>query len=66
VSTFGYDAVGRLVRAANPDAELRLTRDPLGRVTAETCNDLTVLSSYDPVGRRTRRVTPSGAQERWT
>ncbi|MGH3228207.1 MAG: RHS repeat-associated core domain-containing protein, partial [Streptosporangiaceae bacterium] len=66
VSTFGYDAAGRLVRAANPDAELRLTRDPLGRVTAETCNDRTVLSSYDPAGRRTRRVTPGGVQERWT
>jgi RHS repeat-associated protein len=66
VSTFGYDAAGRLVRAANPDAEIRLTRDPLGRVTAETCNDRTVLSSYDLAGRRTRRVTPAGAQQRWT
>ncbi len=26
----------------------------------------TVLSSYDLAGRRTRRVTPGGAQERWT
>ena len=66
VSTFGYDAAGRLVRAANPDAELRLTRDQLGRVTAETCNDRTVLSSYDLAGRRSRRVTPGGVQERWT
>ena len=66
VSTFGYDAAGRLVRAANPDAELRLIRDPLGRVTAETCNDRTVLSSYDLAGRRSRRVTPGGVQERWT
>jgi RHS repeat-associated protein len=66
VSTFGYDAAGRLVRAANPDAELRLTRDPLGRVTAETCGDRTVLSSYDLAGHRTRRVTPGGARERWS
>ena len=65
VSTFGHDAMGRLVRAANPDAEIRLTRDPLGRVTAETCNDRTVLSSYDAAGHRTRRVTPGGVQERW-
>ena len=65
VSTFGYDAADRLVRASNPDAEVRLTRDALGRVTAETCNDRTVLSSYDLAGRRTRRVTPGGAQERW-
>jgi len=65
VSAFGYDAADRLVRASNPDAEVRLTRDALGRVTAETCNDRTVLSSYDLAGRRTRRVTPGGAQERW-
>jgi RHS repeat-associated protein len=65
VSTFGYDAAGRLVRAANPDAEIRLIRDPLGRITAETCNDRTVLSSYDPAGHRTRRVTPGGGQQRW-
>ncbi len=64
-SAFGYDAADRLVRASNPDAEVRLTRDALGRVTAETCNDRTVLSSYDLSGRRTRRVTPGGAQERW-
>ena len=63
--TFGYDAADRLVRAGNPDAEVRLSRDALGHVTAETCNDRTVLSSYDLAGRRTRRVTPGGAQERW-
>ena len=65
VSAFGYDAADRLLRASNPDAEVRLTRDALGRVTAETCDDRTVLSSYDLAGRRTRRVTPGGAQERW-
>jgi YD repeat-containing protein len=65
VSTFSYDAAGRLVQARNPDAEIRLTRDPLGRVTAETCNDRTVLSSWDRAGRRSRRVTPGGAQQRW-
>ena len=64
-SAFCYDAEDRLVRASNPDAEVRFTRDALGRVTAETCNDRTVLSSYDLAGRRTRRVTPGGAQERW-
>jgi YD repeat-containing protein len=65
VSTFSYDAAGRLVQAGNPDAEIRVGRDPLGRVTAETCNDRTVLSSWDRAGRRSRRVTPGGAQQRW-
>ena len=64
-SAFGYDAAGRLVQARNPDAELRFTRDPLGRVTAETCNERTVLCTYDLAGRRRRRVTPGGAQQRW-
>ena len=65
VSTFSYDAAGRLVQARNPDAEIRFSRDVLGRVTAETCDERTVLSSWDRAGRRTRRVTPGGAQQRW-
>jgi RHS repeat-associated protein len=65
VTTFGYDAAGHLVHARNPSAEIRLSRDPLGRITAESCNDRTVLSSFDLAGRRTRRVTPGGLQQRW-
>ncbi len=65
VTTFGYDAAGRLLCAQNPDAQLRLSRDPCGRVTAEVCNDRTVRSEYDRAGRRGRRVTPGGAQQRW-
>ena len=53
------------MHARNPDAEIRFSRDPLGRVTAETCNDRTVLSSFDLAGHRTRRVTPAGVQQRW-
>ena len=52
VTSFGYDPAGRLVRARNPDAEITLSRDPFGRVTAETCNDRTVLSSFDRAGHR--------------
>ena len=64
VTSFGYDPAGRLVRARNPDAEITLSRDPFGRVTAETCNDRTVLSSFDRAGHRLRRVTPGGVQQR--
>jgi RHS repeat-associated protein len=65
VTSFGYDAAGRVLRAANPDAAILLERDPLGRVTAETCNGRAVRSSYDLAGRRVRRITPSGAETRW-
>jgi RHS repeat-associated protein len=65
VTTFGYDPAGRLVRAANPDAELVLQRDALGRVLAETVNGRTVSSAYDPAGHRVRRTTPSGAESAW-
>jgi len=65
VTTFGYDGAGRLLLACSPDAQLRLSRDPCGRVTAEICDDRTVASEYDRAGRRSRRVTSGGAQQRW-
>ena len=65
VTTFGYDAAGRLASARNPDADLRFDRDELGRVTAETCNGRTVTSEYDAAGRLTRRLTPSGTATDW-
>lgn len=65
VSTFTFDGAGRVIRARNADADVRLDRDPLGRVLAETCNGRTVTSTYDLLGRRTHRRTPSGAESRW-
>lgn len=65
VTTFGYDRAGRLVRATSPVADLAFDRDPLGRVVAETCNGRTVESTYDLVGRRVRRRTPSGMDSVW-
>ncbi|NYI07233.1 putative T7SS-secreted protein [Allostreptomyces psammosilenae] len=65
-TTFGYDAAGRLVHAAGPDAEVRFDRDPLGRVLAETVDGRTTTFGYDPLGRRTERRTPSGVLSRWT
>ena len=64
-TTFGYDLAGRLVYARNPEAEIWLDRDPLGRIIAETCNGRTVTSEYDAAGRRRRRVTPFGAVTDW-
>ncbi|TMR96381.1 DUF6531 domain-containing protein [Nonomuraea basaltis] len=64
-ATFEYDLLGRLSRATNPDADLRITRDAAGRVLAETCDDHTVTFAYDALGRRTHRRTPSGAETTW-
>ncbi|HEX7309408.1 RHS repeat-associated core domain-containing protein [Lentzea sp.] len=58
--TYAYDAQGRLVRAANEAGELVLTRDRAGRVLTESFNGRVLANSYDPSGRRLRRVTPSG------
>ncbi|MGW4796397.1 DUF6531 domain-containing protein, partial [Nonomuraea sp. NPDC004297] len=65
VCTFAHDPLGRLVRAVNADADLRVERDEQGRVVAETCNGATVTTVYDRLGRRVLRRTPSGAESRW-
>jgi YD repeat-containing protein len=53
------------VRATNPDADVSLLRDALGRVVAETIDGREVVSRYDLLGRRVWRRTPSGAETRW-
>jgi RHS repeat-associated protein len=65
VSTFGYDAAGRLVGARNDDSELTFIRDSHGRVIVETCNGLSMTSRYDLAGRRVGRRTPFGAEATW-
>ncbi|UNS98430.1 DUF6531 domain-containing protein [Streptomyces tubbatahanensis] len=61
VTTYAYDAAGRLTEAVGPDAELRYQRDKLGRVKTELVNGRALTHTYDALGRRTRRVTPTGA-----
>ncbi|RBY80899.1 type IV secretion protein Rhs [Geodermatophilus sp. TF02-6] len=65
LAVFSYDPAGRVVRATNADADVRFERDPLGRVLSETCNGRSVESTYDVLGRRVRRRTPSGAESLW-
>ncbi|MFG2050519.1 DUF6531 domain-containing protein [Micromonospora sp. NPDC048935] len=65
VTTFGYDPTGRLLHANSPEVDLRFDRDPLGRVLAEIRDGQTVSSSYDVLGRRTQRRTPSGVESAW-
>ena len=65
VTTFAYDAAGRLVQATNADATLDYTYDALGRVLTETCNGRPLVSSYDLAGQRVGRRTPAGVDSAW-
>jgi YD repeat-containing protein len=66
VTTFTYDTAGRLLRAVNATTDLRFERDPMGRVTAEICNERRLTSRFDASGRRITRRSPSGAESTWT
>ncbi|WP_432168468.1 RHS repeat-associated core domain-containing protein [Streptomyces sp. bgisy031] len=66
VTTYAYDTAGRMSRAANSDAEVVVERDALGRTLSETVNGRTTASTYDALGRRTRRTAPSGLATEWT
>ncbi len=57
---YGYDALGRLVRAKNDAAEVTFMRDALGRVVEERCDGFVVQSKYDAAGARVGRKTSLG------
>ncbi|MEV7504783.1 DUF6531 domain-containing protein [Streptomyces sp. NPDC093018] len=65
-STFSYGPDGGLAQADNGHATVILERDALGRVVSEIVNGRTTAHAYDPLGRRTQRVTPSGLTSSWT
>ncbi len=64
-ATFEYDVDGALIRAANQDARLEFTRDATGRAIAETVEGRTLSRSYDALGNRISRSTPSGHASSW-
>ncbi|MFH8980746.1 DUF6531 domain-containing protein [Streptomyces varsoviensis] len=66
ITTYAYDAAGGLAGATNADAALTIERDALGRPVLETVNGRATRYEYDALGRRTRRVTPSGLTSEWT
>ncbi|MFJ9617976.1 RHS repeat-associated core domain-containing protein [Streptomyces noursei] len=59
---FTYDVSGRLLQCSGPDATVALERDALGRVLSETVNGRVLRHTYDALGRRTHRRTPTGAE----
>nr|WP_107644995.1 DUF6531 domain-containing protein [Streptomyces sp. Ru87] len=65
VTDFTYDVLGRLVRACDGETTLTFERDRAGRVLSESVNGRTVSHTYDAVGLRESRTTPTGATSRW-
>ncbi|MEU1120734.1 DUF6531 domain-containing protein [Streptomyces sp. NPDC005879] len=66
VTTYAYDLFGNLVEAENPDSRLVLERSRSGRLLSETVDGRSLTYSYDEAGRRTGRITPTGARSTWT
>jgi RHS repeat-associated protein len=66
VTTFAYDYSDQLAEAVNPDATVIWLRDRYGRLISETVNGRTMSYTYDELGRRTGRTTPTGAVSTWT
>jgi RHS repeat-associated protein len=65
VTTFDYDRAGNLVQAHGRDCELVVSRDRLGRVTGETVDGRTLTNTYNQLGLRLTRATPSGHVSTW-
>ncbi|MGN9791784.1 putative T7SS-secreted protein [Streptomyces sp. OZ13] len=60
VTTYAYDPAGRMVRATGPDSELIQQYDRRGDLKAELVDGRPITYTYDSVGRRVRRITPTG------
>ncbi|MFJ8083595.1 DUF6531 domain-containing protein [Streptomyces sp. NPDC096205] len=63
---FGYTMSGQLAEARNNHVVLTLVHDAQGNVTSESINGRTTSYGHDRVGRRTQRVTPTGAVSAWS
>jgi RHS repeat-associated protein len=64
--TFTYSPSGDLIRAVNPDTECTREYDALARLLSETVDGRTTAYTFDPLGRRTSRTTPTGLTSQWT
>ncbi|WP_327286469.1 putative T7SS-secreted protein [Streptomyces sp. NBC_01205] len=66
VTTYEYDVSGKPVRITGPDSEVTRLRDRAGRLCSETVDGRTLTFTYDQLGRRTGRTTPTGERAEWT
>ncbi|WP_371774542.1 putative T7SS-secreted protein [Streptomyces sp. NBC_01438] len=55
-----YDRAGRLIQVSSPDSELVRRYDRCGRLRTELVDGRALDHTYDAVGRRVRRTTPTG------
>lgn len=62
---FEYDRSGGMIRATNQDSDVVFTRDVLGRVLTEASNGKALSNTFDAVGQRLTRTTPSGRVSTW-
>jgi RHS repeat-associated protein len=65
ITTFAYDYSDQLAEAVNADATVVFLRDRYGRLVSEAVNGRTMSYTYDALGRRTGRTTPTGATSTW-
>ncbi|WP_078954720.1 putative T7SS-secreted protein [Streptomyces sp. H021] len=66
VSTYAYDVFDALATASSRETTVTWLRDARGRLLSETVNGRTLTYDYDALGRRTSRITPTGAESNWT
>ncbi len=60
VTTYAYDMTDQLAQATGPDGTtLTILRDRFGLVRSETVDDRKLTYTYDDLGRRTGRTTPT-------
>lgn len=60
--TFEHDVRGRVIKATNASVIVERNYDIYGNILAESINGATLKNSYDSVGNRTKRESPSGYQ----
>ncbi|KQV15999.1 DUF6531 domain-containing protein [Kitasatospora sp. Root107] len=65
-TTLSYDERGLLTRVQDARGAIEYTHDAAGRVLSESVDGHTTAFTYDPLGRRTSRTTPSGIVSTWT
>ncbi|MFI1187335.1 putative T7SS-secreted protein [Streptomyces californicus] len=66
ITTFAYDLTDQLAEAVNTDATVTWLHDQYGRLKSESVNGRVTSYTYDRLGRRTSRTTPTGATSVWT
>ncbi|MFD5649920.1 RHS repeat-associated core domain-containing protein [Streptomyces sp. NPDC127039] len=63
---YTYTRTGRVATAVTADSAMAFTYDPAGNLLSETADGRTTGYEYDVLGRRTKRVTPTGAVSKWS